>query len=308
MTISVADIRTVRYFPEILPATEIRNISPSSEASPIPLDLRRFGKDRLLKLRDLYLDRDSDIRYTVTGDDFSLERRASAVDNKTMDFSISATDNLTYRLYNTDTGATKADFRTYFSVLVDKLTVADKLKYGINLSSEEERINEELGVRDKLEMGNIPLPYDYKFEREYSIIDSYTVSSRISSVPTTGNGAVFEDFTVRSNEALILTSVGATPFTIADNFRIIIDRDDDNGYITLLPSVINDLNKEIKMWIPATRELRLRAIANNPLSNADIRVNLLRIRLNDILKVRWNLVDRSEFSQEFVNQVLGGVF
>ena len=308
MTISVADIRTVRYFPEILPVTEIRDISPSSEASPIPLDLRRFGKDRLLQLRDLYLDRDSDIRYTVTGDDFSLERRASAVDNKTMDFSISATDNLTYRLYNTDTGATKADFRTYFSVLVDKLTVADKLKYGINLSSEDERINEDLGIRDKVERANIPLPYDYKFEREYSIIDSYTVSSRISSVPTTGNGAVFEDFTVRSNEALILTSVGATPFTIADNFRIIIDRDDDNGYITLLPSVINDLNKEIKMWIPATRELRLRAIANNSLSNADIRVNLLRIRLNDILKVRWNLVDRSEFSQEFVNQVLGGVF
>ncbi len=308
MPIDVSSIRATRLFPEILPATEFRDIAASSEAAPTPLDLRRFGGDRFLQLRNLYLDQDNEVRYTLTGDGFSIERRAGAVDNEAMNVSIQAFRSLTYKLFNTNTGAPKTDFRSYFGVLVDKPTVARKILNGIDLTDEEQEINEELGIADSVDKGDLPLPYSFKFEREYHILDSFMVSSRIDTVPTSGSGAVFEDFSVNPGEAYILTGIAADPFTTADNFRIIIDRDNDYEYVEFQPAAVNDLDKTMtSIFIPALNELRFRVLATNPLANADVRLIIKRVVLTNTLRVRWGLIEPSEAPGDLGKKVLGGV-
>ena len=304
-TIGVSEIRAARFFPEILPCTVIRNIGASSYASPEPLDLRRFGVDRFVQLRDLYIDTDSEVRYNLVGDDFSIERNAGATDDEPMDTIISAMNSLSFSLFNENTGAPKNDFRTYFGVLVDKPTVAQKLKFDYELTTEQEEINEDLSIENSVNKGVLPLPYTYKYEREYQIIDSYVVSTRISDVPTVGDGAVFEDFTVKPGEALILSAIACDPETVADNLRIVIDRDNDFGYITFHPSVINDRNINMSCWIPAIRELRFRALAGAAVTDVDVRLILKRVVLTDLLKARWNLIE--EAPGDLIRKVDGGV-
>ena len=304
-TIGVSEIRAARFFPEILPCTVVRDIGTSSYASPEPLDLRRFGVDRFVQLRDLYIDTDSEVRYNLTGDDFSIQRNSGAVDDNYMDIIISAMNSLSYSLFNENTGATKSDFKTYFGVLVDKPTVAQKLKFDYELTTEQEEINEDLGIENSVNKGVLPLPYTYKFEREYQVIDSYVVSSRISSVPTSGDGTVFEDFTVQPGEVLILSAIACDPETVADNLRIIIDRDNDFSYITFHPSVINDRNINMSCWIPAIRELRFRALAGAGVTDVDVRLILKRVVLTDLLKARWNLIE--EAPGDLIRKVDGGV-
>lgn len=308
MPIDTSNIRSVRFFPEILPATEFRDIAPSSEAQPTPLDLRRFGQDRFLQLRDLFLDRDNEVRYTLTGDGFSIERNASGVDNEVMDVSIQAFRSLTYKLFNENTGVTKTNFRTHFGVLVDKPTVSRKILNGIDLTEDEEQINEELGLSDSVDKGVLPLPFTFKFEREYHVTNSFVVSSRIDSVPTSGGGAVFEDFSVTPGRALILTGIAADPFTPGDNFKVILDRDNDSGYIEFQPAAVNSLDITMNsVFIPALNELRFRAIANNPLTNADVRLIIKEVILTNTLRVRWGLLSPDEAPGDLGIKVLGGV-
>jgi hypothetical protein len=305
--IDVADVGTARFFPEVLPSTVFDTIGASSAAAPLPADLRRFGVERLVQLRNLFLERDNDIRYTITADDFSIARNAGAVDDDIMDNQLNAFDSLTYRLFNENTGAAKTDYRTHFSILVDKPTVAQKLKFGIDLNQEEQQIDEDLGISNSVEKGVLPLPYSFKFEREYQVINSYTISSRISSVPTSGSGAVFEDISVNPNEAIILTEIGADPFAAADNFRIIIDRDNDVDYVIFHPFSLNSLNLNQSVFIPAIRELKFRALATNSISNADVRLVLKRIALTNTLRVRWGLISDSEAPGDLAQKVRGGV-
>lgn len=307
MALTVSDVRTARFFPEILPATEIRTIAASSFAQPLPLDIRRFGRDRYLELRNLFLDRNADVVYTITGDDFQIERNAGAVDNEPMDTIISALNNIQYKLFNEDSVNPQTDYSTHFGLLIDRPTVATKIKFGIDLNEEEQRIDEELGISNSVEKGVLPLPYSFVFEREYQIIDKYIVSSRVETVPTTGEGAVFENFSVNPGEALILSAVGADPFLVADDFRVIIDRDNDTSYITVRPFAMNSLNNNIECWIPAVRELRFRAIAANAINNADIRLIINRVVLTNTLRVRWGLLQPEDAPGDLGIKVLGGV-
>ncbi|GAI76653.1 unnamed protein product, partial [marine sediment metagenome] len=171
--ITEATIARSRYFPELLPDAVFNDITANAEVSPPILDLRRLS-GKLLRLSEIAVERDADVELRIRNDDtglhsaynlaggfFGLDSTVSPYANN---FQMLAKDRLYYNLFST---AGETAFRTSFGVWVQNLTIADKLKLGIPLTSEETAIDKEFGISSTVEKGLLPLPLEQQIEREY---------------------------------------------------------------------------------------------------------------------------------------------
>ena len=146
MTITEATIKRVLYYPEQLPDGALPDITAHSESSPTLLDLRQFPP-LLVRLSEVAVDRDDEVemRFKVDTTTFSPLAGSMFV-LLANNFSLLAKQRIYYNLYNSGAGS-KGDFKTFFSLWVIKPTVAHKLRLGIPLTAEEQKLNRELDKR-----------------------------------------------------------------------------------------------------------------------------------------------------------------
>ena len=304
-----ASIRRVLYYPEQLPdGVVFATIAGVSEASPAILDTRQFPP-LLLRLSEVAADRDDDVemRFRVDNDSFSA-LTGSMFNLLANNFSLLAKSKLYYNLFNSAVGA-KANFKSFYSLWVIKPTVAHKLRYGITLTPEEEKLNRDLGIADTVEKGLLPLPLAEQISREYQIIREETHGFQVT-VPTAGVN--IESIYPNPGEFLVLTKISADPGVAAtDGILVTIDRDYISGYIqypTWALGVIDTtcLGKEISCFIPAISELRVNL--NATVSRViNIRYTFLRCAMTNIFRARWGLVSPDELPGDVYRKVLAGV-
>lgn len=309
--ITEATVRMAHLYPELVPDTAEVNIAAGYEAVPPILDLRRFSP-LLLQLKDIAVERDDQVEVRIAADKTraaivagSLTGNPNAVlggiaPNR---FGVLGRESLYYNLFST---ALKANFRSYFGLWVYKPTVAHKLKMGMTLTNEERRISEELGIKNTVEKGLLPLPLSLQIEREYQIIDEITYG-RILTVPTIP-GVVVDTIHPRIDEFLVLTKIATDPGTIAEDVRLTIDRDDDANYVSLIDTYPLSLDFDLDCFIPALTEIRLSLIAAAVTANFNIRYTVLRCKMNNIVRARWGLVTKDELPEPSLwDKVKGGI-
>ena len=185
-----ASIKRTLYHPEQLPdSAVIATLAAASEASPTILDTRQFSP-LLLRLSEMVADQNDNVeaRFRVddktlavlTGSLFDSQVRPAAVNN----FSLLAKSRLYYNLYNSS-AADINNYATYFSLWVIKPTVAHKLRYGIPLTPDEQKLNKDLGIANTVEKGLLPLPLKEQISREFQVIQEETHGFRLTE-PTAG--------------------------------------------------------------------------------------------------------------------------
>ncbi len=306
--ITEATIKRVLYYPEQLPDSAVPTIAASAEAAPAVLDIKQFSP-LLLRLSEVAIDRDDDVEMRFKVDTTSLNALAGSMFNlQANNFSLLAKSNLYYNLYNNAIGA-KTNFKTFFSLWVIKPTVAHKLRYGITLTPDEQKLNRDLGISHTVEKGLLPLPLAEQIAREYQIIQEETHGFQVT-VPIAG--VVLESIYPKPNEFLVLTKISADPgIAAADDIRITIDRDNMSGYIEYPTWAlgITDavcLGKEISCFIPALNELRINL--NATVSRViNIRYTILKCALTNIFRARWGLATREELPKDVYDKVMAGV-
>ncbi|GAI05030.1 unnamed protein product [marine sediment metagenome] len=174
MSITEATIKRVLYYPEQLPDSAMPNIAVSSEVSPTLLDLRQFPP-LLVRLSEVAVDRDDDIEMRLKVDTTTLSVLTGSMFNLLANnFSLLAKNRIYYNLFNSSAVTPKTDFKSFFSLWVIKPTVAHKLRLGIPLSPEEQKLNRDLGISDTVEKGLLPLPLSQQIAREYQVIQEET--------------------------------------------------------------------------------------------------------------------------------------
>lgn len=306
--ITEATIRMAHLYPELIPDTWVGNIAAASEAVPPVLDLRRFSP-LFLRLCDIAVVRSDTEELRILADSTrnaivagSLIGNPNAVLGgiAPSNFNILATEKLYYNLFSTP-GA--AGFTSYYGVWAWYPTVADKLIAGKTLTPEESRINEELGISKTVEKGLLPLPIPLQIEREYQIIEemSYGHIFTVTALP----GITVSTLHPRADELLVLTKVTCDP-----NLTVFltIDRDDDAGYRTTLNTFPLSLDFDLKCFIPALKEIRMNLFSTAPpVANFNIRYTVLRCKMNNILRARWNLVTPDEIPGDVWAKVKGGI-
>lgn len=309
--ITEATINRVKYPPELLPDAVFNDITASTEVSPPILDLRRIS-GRLLRLSEIAVERDAQVELRINNDGIGLHSAynvaggffdlISTVSPYANNFQMLARDRLYYNLFAT---AGKTAFRTSFGVWVQNLTIADKLKLGIPLTSEERAIDKEFGISSTVEKGLLPLPLEQQIEREYrSQLISEETHGRTMNVTTTSQ--LVETIYPRAGQFLVLTKLAATAGSAANNIRISISRDTDADYITDLKSYAVDLERELSCFIPALSELSLNIIAAGAVT-VYIRYTILKVKLSNLLKCRFGLMSKEEAPGDVYDKVLGGI-
>ena len=306
--ITEATIGRVKYFPEQLPDGAVPTIAASSEASPVILDLRQFPP-LLARLSEVAVDRDDEVEMRFKVDNTTLTALAGSMfDGLQNNFSLLAKSRLYYNLFNKGAGP-KADYKTFFSLWVIKPTVAHKLRYGIPLTPEEQKLNKDLGIADTVEKGMLPLPLAQQIAREYQVIQEETHGFQVT-VPTVGVDV--ETLHPVNGQFLVLTKISADPGDLAaNNIRVAIDRDHLSDYVefptwALGTTAATALGKGIGCFIPALTELRIKLKATVS-KVINIRFTVWKCALTNIFRARWGLASPDELPGDAYNKVMAGV-
>jgi len=303
MTVNLAAVRAARYYPELLPGAEERDLSANAEASPPILTISRIADlGLILQLKDIALIRNNNVSLRVRADELFYEAPAGSLFNlETPNPSLfTAKDYLTYNLYSQ---AAIADYATYCGLWVRKPSIAEKLKYGLHLTVEEQNLARKHDIYDLVKKGNLPLQWDYYFLRTYQVINEEIYAFR-GDVSTAG--AIVRTLIPKPDEFLVVTAIAAErPPTAAYNTRITMMRDEALEYVDLLTWPL-DLTYEIKCFIPVLREIVVKIETATALTNYRMRFRLLRCKLTDVLRIKWDLP--REVPRELEEKVKAGLF
>ncbi len=302
MTITEGTLRQTKLYPELIPDTWVGTITANAEVSPALLDVRRFAS-RVLELANIGVSRDDQVEARIRADTLRLSVVAgSLLDLEPNRFNITAKDYLRLTLW---ASAGKPDYREHHGVWVYQPTIAHKLKLGIPLTAEDQRVAREFNIAQTVAKGNIPLPISYLTEREYQVTSEET-HGRSLTVSTTEQ-TIEMVRPVVPDEFLVLTRIACDPGTAAQNIRISLNRDDDANYLDELKTYPLSLDWGLSCFIPALSELNLRVIAAATVAGWNVRYTILRGKLTDTLRCRWGLMTREEAPGDVWDKVRGGI-
>ncbi len=308
MSINEATIKKVRYPPELIPDSWFGDVPANTEVSPPVLDLRRF-KPYIATLANIQTTQPTGytrVRLRARYDDVRVEEDVSALLPSLVGaWRLPAKDILYYNFLNT--GALVADYTTHFGIWSFPPTIAHKLLYGITLTNDERAICEELGIRNTVEKGILPLPISLQVEREYQVLGEET-HSRSVNIAVANTVYTIESIYPKTNECIVLTRLAAAPGTTAQDIRLIFDRDDDAGYAQLKTYALSlAAGGEVECFIPALHEIRLTTSATAAPGAHLFRYTYQRVRLSNILRVRFGLVSEDEVPKDLFQKVKSGV-
>lgn len=306
--ITEATVKLVKFPPELIPDSWFGDVPANAEVTPPILDLRRFGP-YIAILANIQTTRPTGYERVVLRARYDEarvdENVASLLDALVGAWRLPAKDILYYNFLNT--GALVADYTTHFGLWSFPPTIAHKLLYGITLTNNERAICEELGIRNTVEKGILPLPISQQIEREYHVLGEET-HSRSVNIAAANTVYTIESIYPETNKFIVLTRLAADLGTTAQNIRLIVDRDDDTGYAELKTYALSlAAGGEVKCFIPALREIRLTTSSAGTPGAHLFRYTFQRIKFTNLLRVRFGLVSEEEVPADLWKKVKGGI-
>jgi len=315
MAINDAIIRRVKYPPELIPDSWYGAVPLNGESAPPVLDLRRFSPYLVILTNvQALLSANVNLRARYNGfGDVRIEQNNAATlqDAAGADLVgawwLPAKSILYYNFFGL---AAVANYPTHYGVWAFPPTIAHKLRYNIALSPDEQALATELGIKNTVEKGLLPLPLSQQIEREYYVMGEET---HVRSINIAALNTVYTLETIYpkpNGEFLVLTRVAAAPAAPANTIHLIVDRDEDPGFadVQTFPMALTK-GGEVACFIPAMREIRLTCTqtAGAAVGAHLFRYTFKRIKLTNILRARFGLVSRDEIPGETYDKVLAGV-
>ncbi|MBA7703138.1 hypothetical protein ES703_111920 [subsurface metagenome] len=305
--ITEATIRNVRYPPELIPDSWFGNVPALAEVATPVLDLRRFYPyiAILTNIQTTQPAGFANVALRARYDDARVEENVAALLPSLVGaWRLPAKDFLYYNFYG---AALVNNYTTHYGVWAFPPTIAHKLLYGIPLTNNERAVCEELGIRNTVEKGLLPLPTSWQIEREYHIAAEETHSRNIN-IAVANTTYQIESIYPRTDEIVVLTRIAAAPGTVAQNIDLFVDRDDDRAHAGLKTFALSLVaGGEVACFIPALREIRLWTTAGVAPAGHLFRYTFQRISLNNILRVRFGLVSEDEVPKDLIQKVRGGI-
>lgn len=308
--ITEATVRFVKYPPELIPDSWLGAVPLNAEFTPPILDLRRFNP-YICTLVGIQLVPNANVTLRARYDDVRVEENSAALLRDSAGNALVGAWRLTARnilYYNLFGLAAVANYTTHFGVWAFIPTIAHKLLYGISLTPKERAISEELGIANTVEKGLLPLPINQQIEREYHVLAEETHSRSVNIAAPATVYTIEVIYPKPNNEFIVLTKIAAAPGAAAQDVRFIIDRDDDTNFAELRAFALSLVEGgEVNCFIPATREIRLTTTATVAPGAHLFRYTFQRIKLSNLLRVRFGLVSEDEVPAELWKKVHGGI-
>jgi len=303
--ITEATIKNVKFPPELIPDSWFGAVPAAAEVAVPVLDLRRF-KPYITELTNIQVTANALAVLRARYDSVRLEENTAAMISVLVGaWRLQAKDVLYLNFFGLAPGI--AAYTTHFGVWAFPPTIAHKLLYGITLSSSESAICEELGIKNTVEKGLLPLPLTSLIEREYQVVAEET-HSRSINVAVAGTIYTVESLYPMQDEIIVITRLAAAPGAAAQDVRFNVDRDDDGNFAQLRTFPLSLLaGGEVECFIPALTEIRLTTTSAVAPGAHLFRYTFQRIKLTNILRTRFGLVSEDEVPGDLFKKVKGGI-
>ena len=306
MPITEATIRAVKYPPELLPDSWFGTLAANAEFFPPILDLRRFSPN-VLRLVNIQTPAAANADLRATYDKVRLEQNTLAMLAAMVGaWDLPAKDQLYFNFF----GLGALAHTCHYGVWAYPPTIAHKIQWGIALNEKEKAIKQELGIADTVEKGLLPMPISQLIEREYSVVGEETHTRNIN-IAVAATIYPLEVMYAKPSEILVLTRIAAVAGGVANNVQIIVDRDNDANYLTFPTVPLTILaGGEIACFIPAITQLRLTttALGVAPGPGMLFRYTVQRVKLTNILRVRFGLITEAELAEKIGTKDAGDLF
>jgi len=320
MAISEANIKTVRFPPELLPDTWYGAVPANAEVAPPVLDLKRF-KPYVTELTNIQVTANAVAELRARYNDNRVQENTAAMISALVgSWRFVARDILHLNFFGNAPGiALPPGYTTHYGVWAYKPTVAHKiLLYGQwrgghmvvpagILSDEEKALAEKHNIFDSVEKGVLPLPISQQIEREYHVLAEET-HSRSINIAAANTVYTMESIYPRADEIVILTRIAAAPGLWNEAVRFIVDRDDDASYRDIFTFPMSLVaGGEVACFIPAIREIRLTTQAAVFPGPHLFRYTYQRIKMTNTLRARFGLASKDELPGDSWEKVMAGV-
>ncbi|MBA7472846.1 hypothetical protein ES705_03368 [subsurface metagenome] len=295
-------IRKARYLPELLPLFHAQDLA-TGDNPIITLGSPTISPDQPILTDKLSATPDANVLLKLKADKLTHKAETISLDvmGELTPLEFLATKSLSFVL-NADTPV--SDYKMYLGIWVTRPLIAQRILWGLPLTSEHEQLSRKRGVRDSVVKGILPFPTSYQIEREcmgfkrtYAEIVANVTSGQATQI-------VVLPLPESSDEFLVLESITAdnAGLTLANNAQIYITRDDDTNYLKL-PVFPMDSAYDFPAFIPALHKLEISYYADATLTDRYVRFTIGRYKLTDILCARFGL----EATQEAKESTLCGV-
>ncbi|MBA7599334.1 hypothetical protein ES703_06366 [subsurface metagenome] len=303
--ISDATVKMVKYPPERIPDSWFGAVPAAAEVTPAILDLKRF-QPYIAILTDVQLTANPLVEARGRYDDVRIVENTAAMLSALIGaWRLPAKNYLSYTLFGNPPGVDP--YTTHYSLWAFPPTIAHKLLYGITLTAAEKELAEKLGIFNSVEKGILPLPISQQIEREYHVMGEET-HARSIDIAIADTTYTIESIYPRPGEIVVLTRVAANPGGAADIIQLMVSRDNDANYATFPTYPLSLVaGGEVQCFIPATKELRLTTTATVAPADHLFRYTYQRIKLTNILRVRFGLVSPDEVPADLWQKVQAGV-
>lgn len=310
--INDAVIKRVKYFPELIPDSFVGNIPLNAEFTPPVLDLKRFSP-YLVNLTNIQVIANANVELRARYDDRRVQENTAAMQNL-LDggavnrgfpgaWQLPAISTLYLNFFGV---AATANFTSHYGIWAIRPTIAHKLLWGTSLNADEQVIADKLNIAATVSKGLLPLPIPEQIEREYTILGEETHSR---SINITAANTVFsiENLYPKKDECLILTRIAAAPGLVANAVRFHVDRDNDVDFANVLAFPLSLApGGEIACFIPAMTEIKLYADAVGAAGATLFRYSIIRVKLSNILRMRFGLLGQVD-NPDLYERVVGGI-
>jgi len=196
-----------------------------------------------------------------------------------------------YRLWvENKTGAPITNRAVRDKYLVETLNTVLKLRWGLSLDEEDQRLEAKFSLRKNLAAGR--LPYRFPALSEAELIRAVWVA-RLMTAGAASNEGIGDTITIPKGEKVILTAISSeAPDGVTDEVYVKVDRDkDQTDYLEInIAALPNSLDWVETLWVPAVEEMAVRLVCQAAQAGGHrVRYQYVRAPLTLADKVKWGL-------------------
>jgi hypothetical protein len=222
-----------------------------------------------------------------------------------------------------NTGGVVANFQLTYEVAMRRLSAADKLLLGYDLSAQDlqnlsmldrggpngQQVTGLQQVRDLVDRGTSPASIEFQISRtldnrrlgDHPSGGLFHVNASVSS-----NSNAFTTLQAAPGEFLVLRELAVEG---GQAITLFVDRDGDSNYLQLNGAAfVQTLDNPWLPFIPALQVLNFKVSATAPLDNVPVRIRVERYRMSHLWRVRLGLVrDRDPATGDAYEKVWAGI-
>ena len=216
-----------------------------------------------------------------------------------------STGNLSLEINNNSGAATTATFQLNYSVAIKSLTTAERILYGLPLSSTDQTYQHDFRFSNQgIRPWSLSRSLEYAFLGQILTQHVEAVNVNVSSAPL-----IVYNLQPNGPDRILLVRKIASQATTGNFVSIVLSRDTDVDYVSILADNMT-IGNPFDVWIPVRSHLNVLMYSQTAETGVPFRIEVLELRKTTLIRALLGELDPTELNKDDLHlyqQAMAGV-